>query len=129
MDENARLEARVWSRIMGQKLEVPTENMEITAYLGAEYGALDLYRSLQCRFPKEAACLLRLAKENIKFLKAQYFVETGRVFCGNGPVTAEFLCGKEAIRQRLLFLNQRDEKNPNYREQKRILMGILGRIV
>lgn len=124
-----QLETRVWSRIMGQKLEEPRENSETAAFLGAEYAALELYCRLRRQFPKEAACLMKLAKEQIKYLKAQYFVETGRVFCGNSPQTTEFLCHKEAIRQRLLFLNNMQEKSCNYAEQKRILMCILGRLV
>lgn len=129
MDENVQLEARVWSRIMGQKLEEPRENSETAAFLGAECAALEMYCRLRRQFPKEAACLMKLAKERIKYLKAQYFVETGRVFCGNSPQTTEFLCQKEAIRQRVIFLTRMGEKSHNYRKQKDILMGILGKLV
>lgn len=75
MDKNQQMEARVWSRVMSQKAEEPTQKCEISALLSAECADYAFFR---CLGMEKLACL---TKENIKILKTLYFVETGRCYC------------------------------------------------
>ena len=139
MDERARLEARVWSRIMGQSLEIPRENEDFSALLGSEYADLSFYRCLAKYFPCSAGeirKLICLAENSIKYLKAVYYVETGRCYMGKCPGNMEICCLAESLRQQLQKLNTTrqlwekwDVLRENKERQSCILMQLLTKVL
>lgn len=132
MDEKMMLEARVWSRILGEKSEEPMQNGEIAGYLSAECAAICLYAKMVRFFPKDGPVLLHLARENVKYLKAQHFVETGRVFYEKTLENICFPCWKDALRQRILTLQNLPKKGKigcNWENQQEILLTLLGKLL
>ena len=127
MDETARLEARVWSRIMGTA--PPGEPSRTADDLAAECAVLQFYRQLQRKFPKEGKRLVCLAKESIKYQKAMYFVETGRKYAAISPQILPYLDCRQAIRQRLLTLQKLPHPTKNQQLQQSILLHLLGRLL
>lgn len=88
MDQKAKLEARVWTRVMGQekaweKRENLSDKGEIADLLSSEYADLCVYRCLKKRLPsrRELDVLIDLTICNIKFLKTVYYVEKACCYC------------------------------------------------
>lgn len=103
MEQKAMMEARVWARVTGQKLENCGEKEEISGFLEQEYSNLAFYRSLCKCLPRHRELtgrLVCLAEDTIKYLKTMYFVETGRCYkekCLENPCICS-VC--EALRDR-----------------------------
>lgn len=142
MEQKAMLEARVWSRITGEKLEVPRACSDISELLRQECEDLAFYRALQKKLPchGEAKCLIKLAEENVKYLKTVYFVETGGCLCeeNSEPVCISHVC--KALRQRYLSVQKRRDTYEkrglmwenaacNLKKQSRLLVCLLQKVL
>lgn len=116
MDQKAMMEARVWARVTGQKLENSCEKEDISGFLREEYENLQFYRCLYKTLPcrRETVCrLIGLSKDTIMYLKTLYFVETGRCFCEKCTKNACISCVCEALRMQY----QRVQKGRNNYEK------------
>lgn len=132
MEEKAMLEARVWSRITGEKIEEYPQTGETSGYLNAECAAICLYSKMVRCFPKDGPVLLSLAKENIKYLKAMHFVQTGHCYYEKTLENLCFPCWKDALRQRIMTLQALPRTGKigcNWEKQQEILLRILGKLL
>ncbi len=101
LEKNVQMEARVWSRVMGQNVQNTRENEDISSFLRSEYAALAFYRCLQKKLcgNRHVCRLICLSEDSIKYLKALYYVENGCCFkekCGENVCIS---CVCDALRE------------------------------
>ena len=141
MDQKAMMEARVWARVTGQKLENNGETEDISGFLRQEYADLQFYRCLYKKLPCNMVCrLIKLAEDTIKYLKTQYFVETGRCFCEKYSENVCISCVCDALRMQYQSVQKRrnnyekgcdkwEKAAYNKKCEERILLELLQKVL
>ena len=125
MQYDTHMEARVWSRVMGKGSEnCPTESCHkedgLTRMLREEMRQYRIFRCLSRLLPeqrKQLSCLQELAKRNITYLKALYFVENNSCFRQNSCEEIKICSPCDTLRELYRSMTEGIEKYGNAREE------------